>query len=53
MFYQKIDMADAEKLMPDMLSEAAARGKTDSAEEPGILRLLRELTQSNLFAGQD
>ncbi|MGR1582012.1 hypothetical protein ACSSNL_11160 [Thalassobius sp. S69A] len=53
MFYQKIDPADAEKLMPEVLAEAAARGKTDKTDEPGVLRLLRELTQSNLFTAQD
>lgn len=49
MFYQKIDPADAEKLMPDMLRRAANQHKSDAIAEPGVLRLLRELTQSNLF----
>lgn len=50
MFYQKIDLAEAEKLMPEVLHAAGNRHSLVADAEPGVLRLLRELTQSNLFA---
>ena len=52
MFYEKIDPAQAQKLMPEVLQAAANQRKSDASAEPGVLRLLRELTQSNLFTPQ-
>lgn len=49
MFYEKIDPANAEKLMPEVLQQALAHTESAAMHEPGVLRLLRELTQSNLF----
>ncbi|WP_168733135.1 hypothetical protein [Thalassobius vesicularis] len=49
MFYEKIDPSQAQKLMPEFLQGAAGLPKNDASAEPGVLRLLRELTQSNIF----
>ena len=49
MFHQKIDPADAEKLMPEFLQQAIAQQPHADVEEPGVLRLLRELSQTTLF----
>lgn len=49
MFYEKIDPAQAQKLMPEFLQDAANQRKNDAFAEPSVLRLLRELTQSNIF----
>lgn len=53
MFYEKIDPAHAQKLMPEFLQDAADLPKNDAFAEPGVLRLLRELTQSNIFTPTD
>lgn len=45
MFYEKIDPAQAQKLMPEFLQDAANQRKNDAFAEPSVLRLLRELTQ--------
>ncbi|MDF1802598.1 hypothetical protein [Thalassovita sp.] len=50
MFHQKIDLESAEKLLPELLQHAGMAQPQTTKEEPGVLRLLRELTQSNLFA---
>jgi len=51
MFHQKIDLEDAEKLLPEMLQQAGTAQPQTAEEVPGVLRLLRELSQSNLFTG--